>query len=85
MDDDHNDLLLGEHFVSRGIFTDVQNNQNICYPFDLEWYIDFSDLVKQLMFSWADHQMTNLENGMIQESLSQGCLEESSRDGMLLR
>ena len=42
----------------------------------------FSDLVKQLMFSWADHQMTNLENGMIQESLSQGCLEESSRDGM---
>ena len=40
-----------------------------------------SDLVKQLMFSWADHQMTNIENGMIQESLSQGCLEETSREG----
>ena len=29
------------------------------------------------MRSWADHQLVN---GMIQESLSQGCLEDASRD-----
>ena len=30
------------------------------------------------MRAWADHQ---LESGMIQESLSMGCLEETLRDG----
>ena len=29
------------------------------------------------MRSWAEHQLIN---GMIQESLSQGCLEETARD-----
>ena len=30
------------------------------------------------MRSWAEHQLVN---GMIQESLSQGCLEEATREG----
>lgn len=36
------------------------------------------ELAKRVMRSWAEHQLVN---GMIQESLSQGCLEETSRDG----
>ena len=34
--------------------------------------------MKQVMLAWADHQ---LSNGMIQESLSVGCLEETSKEG----
>lgn len=39
----------------------------------------YPEIVKQVMLAWADHQ---LSNGMIQESLSIGCLEESSKEGV---
>ena len=37
-----------------------------------------AEIMKQVMLAWADHQ---LSNGMIQESLSVGCLEETSKEG----
>ncbi len=37
-----------------------------------------TELAKNVMLSWADHQLVN---GMIEESLSRGCLEDTGREG----
>ncbi|XP_065653158.1 uncharacterized protein LOC136071792 [Hydra vulgaris] len=45
----------------------------------LPYLIFYPALAKEVMLAWADHQ---LSNGMIQESLSMGCLEETSKEGV---
>jgi len=45
----------------------------------MPYILFYPGLAKQLMLAWADHQ---LEDGMIQESLSIGCLEDTSKEGV---
>lgn len=45
----------------------------------IPYVIMFPEIAKQVMLAWADHQQVN---GMIQESLSMGCLEETSKEGV---